>query len=354
LKPLFETVKKELIDQINVLEHGDKLPSERTLSDTFGVDRVTVRRALSDLKKEGYIIKKQGAGNFVITNPQDFDINNTIALVISTTELTEHQEIIKGINEVLFEKNIFLQVLDCALSVKKENEYLDYVLNSEIKRVIVYPFYKDPLNQNYVKKLNEIINNGKKIIILDQYVPGVDAPFVLIDKFAMAYRMTEHAIALGHRDIVLLSTGRYDTTGISCKRGYLKALKDYNIPVNENLIFDISVKNSATPAYDKIMGLYENNIDFTALVSLQYSMIYGALRAFDELNVKVPLDVEVVFNSVSDDNLDSVSNAINPPCKPYLQEPFDEMGRVAANIFFDDDNSEIKRNLYYIAANFVN
>lgn len=47
------------------LTAGSRLPSEHELSETFGVSRVTVRHALSALRKDGLIESAQGRGHFV-------------------------------------------------------------------------------------------------------------------------------------------------------------------------------------------------------------------------------------------------------------------------------------------------
>src|SRR5258705_3278975 len=44
---------------------GDTLPTEQELCDQFGVSRITVRRALTDLADQGYITRRQGVGSFV-------------------------------------------------------------------------------------------------------------------------------------------------------------------------------------------------------------------------------------------------------------------------------------------------
>jgi GntR family transcriptional regulator len=43
---------------------GGKLPSEPEIADKFGVSRGTVRQALSILEREGFILRRQGAGTF--------------------------------------------------------------------------------------------------------------------------------------------------------------------------------------------------------------------------------------------------------------------------------------------------
>jgi GntR family transcriptional regulator len=43
----------------------EQLPSESQLGETFGVSRITVRRALQTLEGEGFIYRRQGLGSFV-------------------------------------------------------------------------------------------------------------------------------------------------------------------------------------------------------------------------------------------------------------------------------------------------
>jgi GntR family transcriptional regulator len=52
----------ELIEELRV---GDAIPSERQLGVDFGVSRLTVRAALDDLVREGYLLRRRGAGTFV-------------------------------------------------------------------------------------------------------------------------------------------------------------------------------------------------------------------------------------------------------------------------------------------------
>ena len=60
---LQETLKKQILE--GVYQEGDLLPSEYELCALHGVARSTVRHALSELVKEGYIFKKKGKGSIV-------------------------------------------------------------------------------------------------------------------------------------------------------------------------------------------------------------------------------------------------------------------------------------------------
>ena len=52
----------ELIEPLSV---GDAIPAERQLGIDLGVSRLTVRAALDELVREGYLVRRRGAGTFV-------------------------------------------------------------------------------------------------------------------------------------------------------------------------------------------------------------------------------------------------------------------------------------------------
>lgn len=54
---------------------GDRLPSERILADTFGVQRGTVRSAIEMLEEKGIILSKERAGHYVAPRRIDFDLD---------------------------------------------------------------------------------------------------------------------------------------------------------------------------------------------------------------------------------------------------------------------------------------
>lgn len=53
----------------NELKPGDMLPGERHLEETYGVSRITVRRAIGDLVAAGQLRRVRGKGTFVAPNP---------------------------------------------------------------------------------------------------------------------------------------------------------------------------------------------------------------------------------------------------------------------------------------------
>lgn len=71
IRPLFLQVKEGLKAWIQnglhegTLSTGDRIPSQNELSKSLGVSAITVKRALGELQREGYIQRIQGRGSFI-------------------------------------------------------------------------------------------------------------------------------------------------------------------------------------------------------------------------------------------------------------------------------------------------
>src|SRR3954453_23211718 len=57
--------RQQVLDLIERLGIGNAIPSERQLSSDLGVSRLTVRAALDDLAREGYVVRRRGSGTYV-------------------------------------------------------------------------------------------------------------------------------------------------------------------------------------------------------------------------------------------------------------------------------------------------
>jgi len=65
------------------LEPGARLPSERTLMDSYGVSRITVRAAIGRLVNEGHLVRVPAKGTFVADSP----VQSTLHLASFTQEM---------------------------------------------------------------------------------------------------------------------------------------------------------------------------------------------------------------------------------------------------------------------------
>ncbi|GGX43211.1 phosphonate metabolism transcriptional regulator PhnF [Tateyamaria omphalii] len=75
-KSISDTLSGEIAD--GLYSPGDKLPTEAQLSARFGVNRHTVRHALSALVEVGTVHTRRGAGAFVAQRPTDYPIGRRV------------------------------------------------------------------------------------------------------------------------------------------------------------------------------------------------------------------------------------------------------------------------------------
>jgi GntR family transcriptional regulator len=66
-KAMYQIIEADIKNRIasNELQIGDMIESENVLKEKYGVSRMTVRQALSNLVNEGYLYRHKGKGTFV-------------------------------------------------------------------------------------------------------------------------------------------------------------------------------------------------------------------------------------------------------------------------------------------------
>lgn len=69
--PLYLQLKRWIEDAVHrgVINPGDALPSERDLAAKVDMSRVTVRKAVQDLVREGVLVQRHGSGTYVARQP---------------------------------------------------------------------------------------------------------------------------------------------------------------------------------------------------------------------------------------------------------------------------------------------
>lgn len=80
ITPIWRSIALSLRDELAEGHYtpGDKLPTEAQFAERFGVNRHTVRRALSDLMQDGLLRSRRGSGVFVTARPTDYPIGRRV------------------------------------------------------------------------------------------------------------------------------------------------------------------------------------------------------------------------------------------------------------------------------------
>lgn len=120
-QPLYDQLVDVLKEKIETeLDANDMLPSERELSETYHLSRTTVRLALQELEKLGYIYRLHGKGTFVS------DLSKQVANLSSAYSFTEQM---KSLGKTPKTKILSLEVL-------KANKYIASQLHINVDEEI--------------------------------------------------------------------------------------------------------------------------------------------------------------------------------------------------------------------------
>ncbi|MBT2658824.1 GntR family transcriptional regulator [Bacillus sp. ISL-18] len=98
-EPLYRQLKKAIQAAIlnDTYQQGEKIPTEPELSEQYNVSRITVRKAVEELVKEGYLVKQQGKGTFVSLPKIDRKIEHVMGFTAAcqANGFTSHSKVTK-------------------------------------------------------------------------------------------------------------------------------------------------------------------------------------------------------------------------------------------------------------------
>jgi len=86
-RPLYKQLMQRLKNDITagVYPSGERIPGEQALCEAYNVSRVTVRKALEDIVREGLLVRRQGKGTFVAQEK----IKRDLGLITSFSDACE-------------------------------------------------------------------------------------------------------------------------------------------------------------------------------------------------------------------------------------------------------------------------
>ena len=101
-EPIYQEIKKEI--ETGVYQSGDFLPSENAYTEKYQCTRNTIRRALSMLTADGYLLPQHGRGVQVIYSPKDLRSLFSIGGIESFAEAASRNQIQSSTKVITFKE----------------------------------------------------------------------------------------------------------------------------------------------------------------------------------------------------------------------------------------------------------
>ncbi|TDS11147.1 LacI family DNA-binding transcriptional regulator [Sphingobacterium paludis] len=300
------------------------------LAAALGLSKSTVSRAFRDSEdinpktREKILQKASELGfspNLYASNLRG-NKSHTIAIIIPEFGNKFFSQAIKGIEWVARNNGYHVLIYVTDHSAEKEAEIIRTLMNGRVDGVIMSGSGEGN-NHEYLTLLQ---NHKVPLVFFDRYYEDVDTACITGNDFESSYQATNHLITNGARRIAYLAVNKDVSIGKIRMEGYKKALKEANIPINDQFILDTS--NVVDVNYADIKKLIEDHRPDAIFASVE-RLAMSTIRVAKELQLDIPRDLKLICFSCLD-----IADMLQPSLS-VVKQPAYEMGIAATKKLFD-------------------
>ena len=166
------------------------------------------------------------------------------------------------------------------------------------------------------------IINTVPLILIDKVSDKIPCTQITINDEEAAFNAIEHLINIGKKRIAIIKEREYSYTSEKRYAGYLRALKEHNIVIDEKIIIsvdDISLKQGRRMT--NLLLSMKKKPD--AIFAITDSAAIGVIQTLKKYNIKIPEDIAVVGFS------NSINSTIIEPMLTTVNQPGNLIGKTA-------------------------
>ena len=253
---------------------------------------------------------------------------HTIGVILHELNSNFITSTLAGIEKVATEAGYDLIIVHSSERFEKEVANAQNLFHKRVDGLIASLSF-DTKDLGHFKQFEE---KGIPVIFFDRVEENSHYPKVIIDNYKSGYEATRHLIEQGCKRIILLTCSLLRNVYAERHRGYMAALKDYGISVQDEyvLIKDLS-EHSGTEAAQQVLnmkprpdGAFITN-DFSAAVFM---------HALKDHGIRVPEDFAIVgFNN------DAICKIVDPQLTT-INYPGIIIGEIAARNLINHLNND--------------
>lgn len=289
-------IKSRVLD--GTFEPNQKISSESELMKQFNVSRHTVRLALGDLVNEGLLYKEQGSGTFVsdrLSKPQPITQFNKKNIAIVVTYISDYifPSIIRGAESILSREGYQVSLFSTNNDHDNEKRILETIIEQRFDGAIIEPTKSAIANPNINYYLNlEALNIP--YVMINAYYDELEPISVTVNDEKGGFLQTEHLIKSGHKNILgFFKTD--DMQGMKRMKGFIKAHREYNLPINPKNIITYTTSEKNTKPVEHLNDILTSSSDRpTGIICYNDELAMKLLDVIRQNNLQVPYDISIV------------------------------------------------------------
>jgi LacI family transcriptional regulator len=295
----------------------------RVINNDSRISEETRERVLECLKKLDY--KVNSIARSLKTNR-----SYTVGFICPELPNTFFMTVAKGVEDELKKHGYSLIICNSNESIEEEKKRIDLLCEKCVDGVIIIPATNEGDHYNLLK------NSNIPVVLTDRLVENFVSDAVLVDNINGTYAAIEYLISQGHRRIGYIGGDVRYTPAKERDDGYRRALQDYCIPIEEQIMKygDFHVQSG----YEKMKELMEGQDPPTHIFITNYFMHVGATKYLIEHKNSIEIDISIA--SFDDMELASILGYGGI----LISQPMMEIGSRAAQILLDRINNE---DLYF-------
>lgn len=226
---------------------------------------------------------------------------NLVGIVVPTMNSNVYSNIIEGVTKILQSQNYNIILVSTfnnkVVNSNLEIEYLELFKRKCVDGIIFFPTIVTDAHVEYFK------NCKIPAITIGERARELNLTSFSIDDYKITKEMVNYLIQLGHKRIGYIGVNEeYRCHGMARKRGYVDALMENGIEVDESLMevggFD---SRSGYLATKRLVGKATSMP--TAIFTVIDRLAYGVISYLDQIGCKVPQQVSVA--SIDDEEMSS-------------------------------------------------
>lgn len=211
---------------------------------------------------------------------------NIIGVMVPEMVHNFFSTVVAGIEDVATEKGYNVLLCQTSESYKKEIKSLETLMTAHASGIIC-SVAKETTDFSHFKN---ILEDNTALVFYDRICPNLETDSVSTDDYTGAYNAVSHLIRTGCRRIAFYGAPEHLKISQDRKRGYIDALKDNGISLDESLILECDNRVNAMEITPSILSR-GNAPD--AFFAVNDSTASGIIVAAKKLGKRIPQDISV-------------------------------------------------------------